>query len=107
MPGILYQPIGRRKFLKLSSVAGAAFAVSRTIGKTDEQAAQSIRLALLSDLHLAADPKTEFRKFFPAESLKTVLPQVMATRPAGVLINGDLARLSGEVADYEALKLLL
>jgi len=103
----LYQPIGRRAFLKLSSKAVAAFAISRTIALAGDETGSSVRLALLSDLHLAADPKNEFRKFLPAESLKTVLPQVIATSPAGIVINGDLARLTGEVADYEALKLAL
>jgi Icc protein len=104
MPGIFFQSITRRNFLKFSSSAAAALVVSNTFGGVDEDAELDLRLALLSDLHFPADPKNEFRKFFPVENLKTILPQVLAAKPAGVIINGDLARLTGEVADYSALK---
>ncbi len=107
MPGVLFQPIGRRDFLKFSSKAFAAFVISRGVTFAADGGEPPVRLALLSDLHLAADPKNEYRKFFPAENLKTVLPQVIAANPDGILINGDLARLVGEVADYDALKLAL
>jgi Icc protein len=107
MPGIFYQPVNRRNFLKFSSTAVAAFAMSNVIGQTTDEAGQTVRLALLSDLHFPADPKEQFRKFFPVENLKSILPQVLATNPKGVLINGDLARLTGEVADYAALKAVL
>ncbi len=107
MPGIFYQPVNRRNFLRLSSTAAVAFAIANTFGKTVDENNSSLRLALLSDLHFPADPKNEFRKFFPVENLKSILPQVIATNPVGVLINGDLARLTGEVADYDALKAVL
>ena len=65
---------------------------------------ESFHLALLSDTHIAANPLDANRKFLPTENLKTVLSQVTSARPAGVIINGDIARLSGELADYEAVK---
>src|SRR4030095_16559470 len=68
---------------------------------------KSLRLALLSDTHIAAKRVDEQRKFLPTENLKTVIPRVTATNPQGVIINGDLARMSGELADYEAIKKLL
>jgi Icc protein len=68
---------------------------------------QPIRIALLSDIHLAADPKSENRKFLPWDNFKLVLPQAQEVRPWGALINGDLARMTGEVADYQAFQTLL
>jgi len=61
----------------------------------------------LSDTHVPADSKNEYRKFLPWENLKTVVPQVIESRPEGVILNGDAARLTGEPADYEAVKQLL
>ena len=66
-----------------------------------------VRLALLSDTHIPVNPLEEYRKFLPAENLRSVLPQVAESHPEGVIINGDAARLTGELADYEALKKLL
>ncbi len=68
---------------------------------------QTFRLALLSDTHIAADPKDANRKFLPTENLKQVVAQVLASQPGGALINGDLSRLTGEPGDYDALKQLL
>src|SRR4051812_36978134 len=99
MPGLFYQPLKRRDFLKSSASAAAAFAVTQLIPKGLAENNEAVRLALLSDLHFPADPKEEFRKFLPVENLKTILPQIINSKPAGVLINGDLARLTGEVAD--------
>lgn len=66
-----------------------------------------IRWALLSDTHIAADVSNEFRGFRPYENLKTVLAEVSAWKPEGMLINGDLARLEGMPADYDRLKTML
>src|SRR5438105_3927119 len=110
MPGIFYQPINRRKFLQRTSGAFATVAFSGGTnlfaqkGATEEK---SVRLALLSDIHIPADPENECRKFFPWQNLKTVVPQVSEARPQAVLVDGDLARLTGEVADYEQVKKLL
>ncbi|MBI2926000.1 MAG: metallophosphoesterase [Verrucomicrobia bacterium] len=110
MPGIFYQPVDRRRFLRTTSQALAAFVVAAEVRVLAADAAapeKPIHLALLSDTHIPADPKNEYRNFFPYENLKSVVPQVIAARPEGVIINGDAARLTGEVADYEALKALL
>src|SRR6266545_7321918 len=110
MPGIFYQPVNRRKFLGHSARALALFALSeRTdlLGQATADADKPVRLALLSDTHVPADSKNEYRKFLPWENLKTVVPQVNDSRPEGVILNGDAARLTGEVADYEAVKQLL
>ena len=56
---------------------------------------------------MPADPKGEYRKFLPWENLKRVVPQVIESRPEGVILNGDAARLTGELGDYKAVKELL
>jgi Icc protein len=110
MPGIFYRPIDRRRFLRTSSRALAAFALAAEVKVFAQDASaqkKSIHLALLSDTHIPADPKNENRKFFPQENLKTAVGQVIEARPEGVILNGDAARLTGEIADYDALRGLL
>ncbi|PYI87904.1 MAG: hypothetical protein DME26_04630 [Verrucomicrobia bacterium] len=110
MPEIFYQPIDRRTFLRASSRALAAFVVAGevTVGAEDSSAQKKpVHLALLSDTHLAADPKSEYRNFSPYENLKSAVAQVIEARPDGAILNGDAARLTGEMGDYEAVKGLL
>jgi 3',5'-cyclic AMP phosphodiesterase CpdA len=109
VPGIFYQPVTRRKFLGDSAGALALLALTRgpgVFGRDASEAEKPVHLALLSDTHVPADPKNEYRKFLPWENLKTVVPQVIESQPEGVIINGDAARLTGELADYEAVKQL-
>jgi Icc protein len=110
MPGIFHQPVNRRDFLGHSARALALLALSKRTGVLGQEAAEpgkQVHLALLSDTHVAADSKNEYRKFLPWENLKTVVPQVIESRPEGVILNGDAARLTGELADYAAVKQLL
>jgi 3',5'-cyclic AMP phosphodiesterase CpdA len=107
MPGIFYQPVNRRKFLGHSAGALALLALGKGADVLGAEAERPVHLALLSDTHVPADPKNEYRKFLPWENLKTVVPQVIGAQPEGVILNGDAARLTGEVADYEAVKQLL
>src|SRR5262245_28734063 len=110
MPGIFYQPVNRREFLGHSARALALLALSKhadVLGQESAAADKPVHLALLSDTHVTADAKNEYRKFLPWENLKTVVPQVIESRPEGVILNGDAARLTGELADYEAVKQLL
>jgi len=110
MPGIFYQPVSRRNFLGHSTRALALLALSNGTGVLGQEAAdaeKTFRLALLSDTHVPADSKNEYRRFLPWDNLKTVVPQVIESRPEGVILNGDAARLTGELADYEAVKQLL
>jgi 3',5'-cyclic AMP phosphodiesterase CpdA len=43
----------------------------------------------------------------PWENLRVAVPQVVAARPDGVVICGDVARLEGRVEDYRELRALL
>ncbi len=65
------------------------------------------RWAFLSDTHISEDPASEFRGFRPYDNLREAVPQVLKAAPAGVVIDGDLARLEGLPGDYDQLKRLL
>jgi len=65
------------------------------------------RWALLSDTHVPGNPANEYRGFRPFENTMKAVSQVSEIKPDGVVICGDLARLEGEMADYESLKRLL
>lgn len=69
--------------------------------------APSPRWALLSDTHVPGNPANEYRGFRPFENTMKAISQVSEIKPDGVVICGDLARLEGEIADYENLKRLL
>lgn len=110
MPGLFYRPLGRREFLRLSSrtVLGSALALSTLTPRTlQADSSAALRLALLSDTHVAADPKNENRKFLPWDNLQKAVSEVSAIGPDAVLLNGDAARLTGEVEDYQAVRSLL
>ncbi|MBM3840970.1 MAG: hypothetical protein FJ398_24045 [Verrucomicrobia bacterium] len=109
MPGIYDKSLDRRQFLRQSttSLAGLALA-SQTRLFAGAAKSEELRLALLSDTHIPADFKGgEHRKFLPWQNLKAVTPQVLQARPKAVIINGDAARLTGELEDYVELKKLL
>src|SRR5437016_13043274 len=110
MPGIFYRPVDRGRFLVVTTraLAGAALVRKWTLNGDDKLAKdRPVRFALLSDTHIPADPKNEYRGFFPWQNLKKVVPQVIDARPDGVILDGDAARLTGEIADYETVGQLL
>ncbi len=100
----------RRQFLSRASTAAAALALLNG-AKTWTAAATSdekpIHWALLSDTHIPADPKNEYRKFYPCENLKSAVQGVLEAAPEAVVLSGDAARLKGEVDDYRAVQNLL
>jgi 3',5'-cyclic-AMP phosphodiesterase len=108
MPGLYFQPIHRRQFLKASVLAGAAMVLhgSRSLARAASE--DEIHLALLSDTHVgpgerAKDP----RGFDPCAQLKRVVPAIIAGSPRGVILNGDAASREGLVEDYQELKTLV
>lgn len=105
----VYLPaISRRRFIatSLTAAAGALCAPSLLAAnrKTD-----SDTWAFLSDIHIAADPKKVARNINMTNNLKAARKEILSwpTRPAGVLVNGDLAFNSGETVDYGAVTKLL
>ena len=107
MPGIFHQPITRTDFLKISTGFLGALIVRPQPMLANPKADEPYHLALLSDTHIPADATETYRDFAPVENLKKVIPQVVAQKPTATIINGDAARLKGNLEDYEMLKGLL
>jgi 3',5'-cyclic-AMP phosphodiesterase len=93
-------PISRRRFLT-GSLAAAAMALGQGCAlprhKRDPNG-----VALISDTHIAADPRKVFNTVNMTNNLRTVTGEVLAwpQAPGTVFINGDLAFNSGQPADY-------
>lgn len=100
MPLLLPGSISRRSFLASAAAGAPLLSVSA-------QSPQETHWALLSDTHIPSDTANVYRGFKPYENLKRVVPEVVAAKPEGVLICGDLARLEGLPGDYASLKTLL
>jgi hypothetical protein len=100
-------PITRRRFLAGSFAAAAAVALGQGCASRGEENEESV--ALLSDIHIAADPKRIERQVNMTDNLKAVTKEVLAWPQRGgtVFINGDLAFDVGSNADYAAVLDLL
>ncbi|MBX2842081.1 MAG: metallophosphoesterase [Flammeovirgaceae bacterium] len=107
MPGIIYKSLNRRKFLtSTAKFAGVAATVSpfNLMGQNKQD---YHHLALLSDTHIPADESESYRDFFPVKNFEKVVGEVLNEKPELSLINGDLARLTGEKADYKKFSALV
>jgi Icc protein len=65
--------------------------------------------ALVSDIHIAADPTAKNREQVMADNLKAVVADILAqpSPPRGVVIDGDLALKNGQEGDYRTMLGLL
>jgi Icc protein len=100
----------RRKFLERTAKTVGALAIAASVkswGDEAPAAEKPVHLALLSDTHVAADPKSENRKFLPWDNLKATVARVLEAAPDAVIHNGDVARTKGELEDYRAVETLL
>ena len=70
-------------------------------------AAPEMHWALLSDTHIPSDAANAYRGFQPVANLKRIVPEIVAAKPQGALICGDVARLEGLAADYQAVRTIL
>ena len=88
-------PITRRQFLRVSAKgAVAAIAVPSVQATLSKQVpVDRHRFAFLSDTHIMADPTAVARGINMADHLRQVVAEIAAqtARPAGVVVNGDLA----------------
>lgn len=75
-------------------------AVGLTLSRINSAAAAPLRVAILSDTHIAADPQDEFRGFHPHENLQKAVAQATASKFDLAIVNGDLARREGRPEDY-------
>lgn len=109
MAEIFYKSMNRRSFIKTTLTAvGALVTISTgsslSLSKNEEKA---VRWALLADTHIPEDVNNNYRGFFPFQNLQKVIPDIISASPDGVVIAGDLARLTGQLGDYANLKSLL
>ena len=102
MPGISYKNLKRRDFLT-TSAKYAGVAMLSSFDLLAQKRADFNHLALISDTHIPADDNESYRDFFPTKNFRKVVEQVAAAKPEASIINGDLARLTGEKADYKKL----
>jgi hypothetical protein len=104
---IYLPPVSRRDFLKGSLAASALMAAGANAADTPATAGQN--WALLSDIHIAANPDQVHNNVNMTSHLRKVAEEVAAwPEPiSGVLINGDLAYDDGGRTDYAAVLDLL
>lgn len=90
------------------ATAGSVFVMgtSSSFG-SDNSAKETTHWAFLSDTHIPADVENNYRGFYPYRNLQKIVPEIASASPGGVVITGDLARLTGEPGDYTNLKKLL
>ncbi len=93
--------LDRRGFLKGSAAVVSAFGAGEFQLRAESGSA---RVALLSDTHIAADSEDTFRGFFPHRNLRAVCDQVKQSKFDLLVVNGDLARRSGQEGDYAAFR---
>lgn len=98
-------PISRRA--ALGGLAGLALAP--VLGRTGRADDTPPWYALVSDTHIAADPKVTTLGQTMADNLRAVVADIVAqpSPPSGVLIDGDLALKNGQAGDYATLLELL
>jgi len=93
----------RREFLKRAARAGAVVALAPAshaglFGKSRDKHT----FAFFSDTHIAADPAQIYLQVNMADHLAACVRElaVWPVRPAAVIVNGDLAFLTGQPGDY-------
>ncbi len=101
-------PLTRRAFLRRSLAATASLLTIPAL-RAAENDADPDRWALLSDTHIAADRAAINRDVNMTDHLEAAVKGVraLASRPAGVFVNGDCALLKGLAEDYATFSALI
>ncbi len=101
-------PVTRRTFLRRTFAAGAALLTIPAL-RAAESDTDPDRWALLSDPHIAADRAVVMRDVNMTDHLEAAVRGVgtLASRPAGVFVNGDCAMLKGLAEDYTTFSALV
>jgi len=118
--GVECNGITRRRFLNfsLAAVGGVVALTPRWSAARDEKqgdskpessrsARQLTRWAFLSDTHIAGDPENNYRGSYPYRNLQKAFTQIASDLPEGLVVTGDIARLTGQMEDYENFQRLL
>ena len=101
-------PLTRRTFLRRTLAAGAGLLTFPALRAAESDADPDL-WALLSDTHIAADRTTVMRDVNMTDHLEAAVKGVskLASRPAGVFVNGDCAVLKGLAEDYATFSALI
>ncbi len=101
-------PPTRRHFLQTTLFGGTAWLASRCSAATESEA-NDAWWALLSDPHVAADPKKSARGITMLDCLNQIIDEILAepSPPEAVIINGDCAFSKGLAEDYATLSTAL
>jgi 3',5'-cyclic-AMP phosphodiesterase len=117
--GVEHNRVTRRRFLGFSlAAAGGVIALTPRRSTAEEEtkdskaqeprsAGQPARWAFLSDTHIAADAENNYRGHHPYRNLEKTFAQIASDLPEGLVLTGDIARLTGQMGDYENFKKLL
>jgi Icc protein len=109
MTEIFFRPMNRRTFIQTGLAAFGTLITLNSGCSTGlmKKSEQQTHLAFLADTHIPEDVENNYRGFYPYQNLQKVVPDIISASPDGVLIAGDLARLTGQPGDYANLKKLL
>ena len=108
MPGLLHRPFHRRDFLKATLVSSVATVIHRSLEIRGDEASSELRLALVSDTHIGPGERAKDKRGYdPCAQLRRAIPDIVATKPRAMILNGDAASREGLVEDYQELKTLL
>lgn len=100
--------MNRRSFIRTGVAAlGTLVTLNAGCSTALRKEEKETRLALLGDTHIPEDVENNYRGFYPYQNLQKAIPEIISARPDGVVIAGDLARLTGEPGDYANLKKLI
>ena len=94
-------PVTRRSFLAHAVVATGGFVSAGHLPAGESEGVETV--ALCSDTHIAADPRTVRAEVNMSTNLREALRQIVNSpdKPARVLINGDCAYINGQPDDYQ------
>lgn len=99
----------RREFLAGLAAGSASLLLGTPVRSASAAEDPGAWYALVSDIHIAADPATRLRGQVMADNLRTVVSDILAAdaAPRAVLVDGDLALQNGQPTDYRTITSLL
>ncbi len=102
---IYLPPISRRSFLAGSLATGAGVLLGHNASGAERKTDPN-RWVFISDTHIPAHREDTHSGTKPVETFAQTVGQVLDLdpRPAGIIISGDLAFLTGEPGEYKMIR---